>query len=463
MSDSPFEGKADFTNQSFYYFLPMFNFEQKQKIGEKITKFKGVKIFIFIIIKFNYIFIFNFLQLISFSLKENINILINQKTDISTSKFAQDVLSYGNVKFYDGNQIYDIKCINKSLSHPENYKCLQLDLFWKIVRKFDESDEMINYFKKRGLKDNVNLPSSIVYQLPNYNLKLFNCYEFPKIEETALINKSITEYEIPQYIPDMPQGFSLFCTLWEASRVRQYLLLSEEEKNKLFGTQQKEENNEKENEINNNVLEEPIPKTDFCHLCMRKFDNYLVHIETLTHKNNISKNPLLVNRAKNTFNRINKFWEEKESNKENIDNNFSQSAKDLKFDHNRINSISTFSSTASTFKNDETVSLIKSMNSFLLEQELIESEKNKENINDNIQRKMQSTKKKLDFDTPKAKTECKLNSYYSSSHSNLNLMLSKKRKLNLDEEKNEVNGDYFKDLNSKKIKRLIRNKDVFFK
>ena len=463
MSDSPFEGKADFNNQSFYYFLPMFNFEQKQKIGEKITKFKGVKIFIFIIIKFNYIFIFNFLQLISFSLKENINILINQKSDLSSSKFANDVLSYGNVKFYDENQIYNIKCISKSLSHPENYKCLQVDLFWKIVKKFDESDELINYFKKRGLKDNVNLPSSIVYQLPTYNLKLFNCYEFPKIEETALINKSITEYEIPQYIPDMPQGFSLFCTLWEASRVRQYLLLNEEEKNKLFGTQQKEENNAKENENDSNVLEEPIPKTDFCHLCMRKFDNYLVHIETLTHKNNISKNPLLVNRAKNTFKRINKFWDEKESNKENLDNNFSQSEKNLKFDHNRINSISTFSSTASSFKNDESVSFIKSMNSFLLEQELIESEKNKENINDNIQRKMQSTKKKLDFDTPKAKTECKLNSYYSSSHSNLNLMLSKKRKLNLDEEKNEVNGDYFKDLNSKKIKRLIRNSDVFFK
>ena len=56
MSDSLFEGKADFKNQSFYYFLPMFNFEQKQKIGEKIAKFKGVKIFIFIIIKFIYIF-----------------------------------------------------------------------------------------------------------------------------------------------------------------------------------------------------------------------------------------------------------------------------------------------------------------------------------------------------------------------------------------------------------------------
>ncbi len=57
MSDSLFEGKADFNNQSFYYFLPMFNFEQKQKIGEKIAKFKGVKLFIFIIIKFNYIFL----------------------------------------------------------------------------------------------------------------------------------------------------------------------------------------------------------------------------------------------------------------------------------------------------------------------------------------------------------------------------------------------------------------------
>ena len=56
MSDFPFEGKADFNNESFYYFLPMFNFDQKQKIGEKIAKFKGVKYFIFIFIKFNYIY-----------------------------------------------------------------------------------------------------------------------------------------------------------------------------------------------------------------------------------------------------------------------------------------------------------------------------------------------------------------------------------------------------------------------
>ena len=338
-----------------------------------------------------------------------------------------------------------------------------MDLFWKIVGKFDESDEMINYFKKKGLKDNVNLPSSIIYQLPSYNLKLFNCFEFPKIEETALINKSITEYDIPQFIPDMPQGFSLFCTLWEATRVRQYLLLDQEEKNKLFGTQQKEDNENENDIVCENILEEPIPKTNFCHLCMRKFDDYLVHIETLTHKNNISKNPLFINRAKNTFNRINQFWEEKDVDKSNLDNNISQSEKNLKFEHNRINSISALSSAASTFKNEESVSFIKSMNSFLLEQELIESEKNKENINENIQTKKKNNNNKLDFITPKSKTECKLSSYYPSSHSNLNLMLSKKRKLCLDEEKNEKNGDYFKSLNPKKTKKLIRDKDVFFK
>ena len=69
MSDSPFEGKADFNNQWFYYFLPMFNFEQKRKIGEKIAKFKGVKIFIFIIIKFNYIFIFKLIIVNKFFIK----------------------------------------------------------------------------------------------------------------------------------------------------------------------------------------------------------------------------------------------------------------------------------------------------------------------------------------------------------------------------------------------------------
>jgi hypothetical protein len=53
-------------------------------------------------------------------------------------------------------------------------------------------------------------------------------------------------------------------------KVEQYLELSEQEKKVVVGMQK---NVEEENE--NNILDEPIPKNKFCHLCMRKFDDYL--------------------------------------------------------------------------------------------------------------------------------------------------------------------------------------------
>ena len=370
-----------------------------------------------------------------------------------------EILTNANVIFYGGEKPQKIKCTNKSLSSPENYKCILLEYFWKIVKKLDESDEIINYFKKKGLNENINLPSSIIYQQPSYSIKDFNYYEFPKIEEAALVKKSISEYDIPQYIPDMPQGFSLFCTLWEATKVKQYLELTQEEKDIVIGMQQKEE----DNGDYNNIKEEPIPKNKFCHLCMRKFDDYIIHIETLTHKNNITKNPLFINRAKNTFERINSFWNKEKVNiSDNKENIYDKTQKEDKLYHSKISSLSSLSSCASTFKNDESLSLIKSM-SFLLEPEFIESEKNKENL-DNIN--IKKIKNKDIFITPKKKSEYKYRSYFSSSQSNYNCSyLNKKRKLWLEEEKKEKekNEDYFNGLNSKNTKRLIRGKDVFFK
>ena len=43
---SLFKGKSDFNNELFYYFLPNYNQEKKQIIGQKIIKFKGVNIYI---------------------------------------------------------------------------------------------------------------------------------------------------------------------------------------------------------------------------------------------------------------------------------------------------------------------------------------------------------------------------------------------------------------------------------
>lgn len=53
---SPFLEKKNFEEEYFFYFLPLYNLEQKQKIGEKIQHFKGVNISILIFIKLTYIF-----------------------------------------------------------------------------------------------------------------------------------------------------------------------------------------------------------------------------------------------------------------------------------------------------------------------------------------------------------------------------------------------------------------------
>jgi hypothetical protein len=44
-----FEEKGDFDNESFYYYLPNYNPEKKKLIGEKIIKFKGVRIYALIL------------------------------------------------------------------------------------------------------------------------------------------------------------------------------------------------------------------------------------------------------------------------------------------------------------------------------------------------------------------------------------------------------------------------------
>ena len=115
-----FKGKIDFNNELFYYFLPNFNQEKKQLIGQKIIKFKGVKYITLIP------FIFIKVQLISFSLKENINILIERKDNINDEAFQKEILSYGNVEFIDGNRVYKFECINKNLEKVGNYRCFEI-------------------------------------------------------------------------------------------------------------------------------------------------------------------------------------------------------------------------------------------------------------------------------------------------------------------------------------------------
>lgn len=110
--------KNDFKNICFYYFLPFYNYVKKNEIGEKINQFNGVN---------NNIFKNNNLQTISFTLKENIYILIEKESDIHTNDFREEVLTSGNVYFYKDKQYLIIQCINNEIENPTNYNCICLN------------------------------------------------------------------------------------------------------------------------------------------------------------------------------------------------------------------------------------------------------------------------------------------------------------------------------------------------
>ena len=53
--------------------------------------------------------------------------MIEKINDIYTEKFKKEILYNGNVYFFDGEKINFIKCFNKKLITPNNYKCFQVD------------------------------------------------------------------------------------------------------------------------------------------------------------------------------------------------------------------------------------------------------------------------------------------------------------------------------------------------
>ena len=320
--------------------------------------------------------------------------------------------------------------------------------FWKIVNKFDEKDEVISYFLKLGLKPDINFPSSIIYQFPSGDPKKFKSYEFPLIEESFLQEKSLTKYEIPQYIPDIPEGFSLFCTLWEASKVKQYMLLSQEEQEKL----NIKENFEKKEKENN--LEEPIPKSNYCYICQKKFEDYLIHIESKKHKINLSnQNYFFFRSIKNSFKHINKFWNNTISIDEDISYDSSEEINESKKSNEK-----------------ENIKITSTFIAAINEEDTQKKENDKENIDLNL------NKNEIGFEGFKYN--------YGNNFSNINnkeeenkkriskFKLLKKKRITFDviryESPTKKNNceikrrDYFGYLNKYKTKKFIRNINILF-
>ena len=279
----------------------------------------------------------------------------------------------------------------------------------------------------------------------------YKSYEFPTIEESFFLEKSISKYEIPQYIQDIPEGFSLFCTLWEASKVKQYMLLSQDEQDKL-NIKETYDKKEKENLIN----EEPIPKNNFCYICQQNFEDYLSHLESKDHKANLyNQNPSLIKSIKNSFKRINKFWSNDNSNdNSSITNNeiSSNESIDEEEESNEDKSIPKEKEENTKIKlpilSSSIISLIKENNT---SNEILETnkEENKENIDMN-------------------KNEIKINEHKNK----FKFKLLNKKRITFDVIRYESptkktsfeckRKDYFNYLNKYKTKKYIRNMNVFF-
>ena len=279
----------------------------------------------------------------------------------------------------------------------------------------------------------------------------YKSYEFPTIEESFFLEKSISKYEIPQYIQDIPEGFSLFCTLWEASKVKQYMLLSQDEQDKL-NIKETYDKKEKENLIN----EEPIPKNNFCYICQQNFEDYLSHLESKDHKANLyNQNPSLIKSIKTSFKRINKFWSNDISNdNSSITNNeiSSNESIDEEEESNEDKSIPKEKEENTKIKlpilSSSIISLIKENNT---SNEILETnkEENKENIDMN-------------------KNEIKINEHKNK----FKFKLLNKKRITFDVIRYESptkktsfeckRKDYFNYLNKYKTKKYIRNMNVFF-
>ena len=196
------------------------------------------------------------------------------------------------------------------------------------------------------MNTNMNKDSLLAFYIPNSPTKKLYYYNFPIIRESKWRIGAKTKYDIPQYIDGIPEGFSIFCTTWEAGRVRRYQELEIESKN-FMKNNFKEENENKdikkmeefnntlENKIlskfiemnknindkqNNDELEEPIPNGihKYCHICNINYDNYLIHIKSFDHFDNLKKNKYYFNNFKKSFEKINDFWKKKKIEKFNI-------------------------------------------------------------------------------------------------------------------------------------------------
>ena len=184
------------------------------------------------------------------------------------------------------------------------------------MKEMNIQDLIYKKLQKAGLSSKSNMESLIAFIDRTKNLAY---YEFPLINKEIYQNSALSKYDIPQYIKGIPEGYSVICTIEEATKIRNHEKKMEKKIQKSE-TEKKEIDKKTNFELDGDILIEPEPKKDhnYCHICRKKFDNYLKHIDTDFHKRNNNNHSEEFEKLKNSFIRINSFWKE---NKTKINEN----------------------------------------------------------------------------------------------------------------------------------------------
>lgn len=194
---------------------------------------------------------------------------------------------------------------------------------------------------KKGINSKVNKESLIALYLSDNIYQQIHFYEFPLIKNMKYKSGAKTKYDIPQYFEDMPDDFPIFCTIKEANTIKriQTKITEEEKSKKNKSDKDKDKENKKKKEVRNsnnkeiNIQDEPLPNEShkFCHLCKKRFDNYILHINSKKHNENRNKQKDAFKNINNIFKRINNFWNNNEDKKFENKNSISNIS-DLKKD-----------------------------------------------------------------------------------------------------------------------------------
>ena len=194
---------------------------------------------------------------------------------------------------------------------------------------------------KKGINSKVNKESLIALYLSDNIYQQIHFYEFPLIKNMKYKSGAKTKYDIPQYFEDMPDDFPIFCTIKEANTIKriQNKITEEGKSKKNKSDKDKDKENKKKKEVRNsnnkeiNIQDEPLPNEShkFCHLCKKRFDNYILHINSKKHNENRNKQKDAFKNINNIFKRINNFWNNNEDKKVENKNSISNIS-DLKKD-----------------------------------------------------------------------------------------------------------------------------------